>query len=136
MHGFTRARNATLALISPFVLAPQMASAQAPSAGAPAVEYRLTAERLACLRKNAAVYRKAQRDPLFIPLAKCPELPSDPLMGLLVNEGPGRGDKPATEESAILFLTKKQFECLLQAQTPQANLYRFRPQTCALAPVK
>ena len=134
-------RVPTGALVS--LLAVGAASAQpapkAPAAASPmplVVEYRLTAERLACLRKNPAVYRKVKREMLTIPVALCPNLPPNPIITQLVNEGPGAATRAPSEESTMLFLSKPQFECLLKARAAKGALYRFRPETCDLAVIR
>lgn len=99
------------------------------------VEFHISAQALACLRLNARIYRSAPRNPLFIPLRQCPSLPTTPVLGSLVNEGPQPG-RSADEGDTFIYITKAQFECLIKARPKKARNYRFLPQSCELGPLK
>ncbi|TBY81703.1 hypothetical protein [Rhizobium leguminosarum] len=94
------------------------------------VSFEVSAERLACLREHASVYRASDRKLLFIPLAECPNLPRRPVLSSLVNQGAG---KPRDKsESGFIYVTKAEFECLIEAQPAPAQVYRFFPAECKL----
>lgn len=111
-----------------------MLIARGASAQPKVVEFRLSAQGLACLKKHAHVYRASKRSNLFIPVRDCPRLPATPTLGSLVNEGPGKG-KSAPTEDTFIYVTKAQFECLVAARPSEARAYRFLPQTCGLTPL-
>ena len=95
------------------------------------VVFRLSDERLQCLRKHAAVYRAVKGDRLFIALAECPKLRARPGLSLLVNQGRSENRTNASA-GRILYVTKAQFECLIRSRVARAPTYRFFPDTCRL----
>lgn len=100
--------------------------------------YRISPAQLACLKEHAAAYRRIRRDPILIPLNRCPEVPDNAILDSLVAEGPRTGAVRRTDgPDAILYLRRNQLECLLRAQPQRgARLYRFWPRRCQLEPAQ
>jgi hypothetical protein len=103
------------------------------AAGAEEPSYVLRAEDVACLQANAETYRALPGDPLFVSVVDCPEVPSNPLLGTLTNEGP---DVRLSEEQAwdsFVYLTRAQLDCLLTAAPAAgAALLSFDAARCSL----
>ena len=110
-------------------------SAFGQASGPPApVSFEVSAERLACLRDHASVYRAADRPLLFIPLAACPVLPDTPILASIANQAAG---KPIDKsKNGFIYVTRQQFECLVQAKPADAQTYRFFPDDCRLDVVR
>lgn len=117
-------RGALLALMG---LSPTGVLAQDPD------HYHVRAEHLACVVENLAAYR-AQGDPVFIDVTKCPPEPGDgsDLFGALVNEmsEPDFMDGYDT----FLALTPADLDCLARADLPGAATVRFYPAECRIEP--
>ena len=84
-------------------------------------------------RPTSATYRALSGDPLFVSVVDCPEVPSNPLLGALTNEGP---DVRLSEEQpwdSFVYLTRAQLDCLLTAPPAEgAALLSFDPDRCSL----
>jgi hypothetical protein len=100
------------------------------------VEFRMNDGQLACLRDNSQAYLNSSRDPLFIPLDDCPNLPAVPFLGNVLAEAPTSLDttKDNASGDTFIYVTKSQFQCLVGAIPPPSKIYVFYPQTCQLEP--
>ncbi|MDX1170772.1 hypothetical protein GOL87_28105 [Sinorhizobium medicae] len=107
-------------------------------APAQSLEFKLSVSQLTCLRVNADVYRGANRDPLLIPLNDCPKLPEKPIFGELFAEAPTALKTGQNNElgDTFIYVTKSQFDCLVNARPHSANLYRFLPNACRLEAIE
>jgi hypothetical protein len=98
--------------------------------------YRISSERLQCLRKNRAKYLKMTGDPLLIVPDLCPRIPANPILETLVAEGPKPDAvRDMVGPDTLLYLRRSKLRCLLSARaTSGVKLYRFVPALCQLEP--
>lgn len=98
------------------------------------VVFLIKHEHLSCIQRNSEKYSKIEY-PSFISLIDCPEIPSNPLLSALRQEGPDIEERNADDEpDFFLYLNIKQFECLNTIVIANdAGVLRIKPDSCTVS---
>lgn len=106
-----------------------------PTALAEEIVYRLQTDHILCIKNNIEQYLGLPGDEFLIAVSSCPNIPENPLMDALVNEGPTIEFAGEDAPDSLIVVTREQLECLA-GKPVEASLaiHRYFPEDCRLEP--
>ena len=95
--------------------------------------YRLDPDAVSCLLKNSSAYQELVNFPTLISIQTCPVIPENPIVGMVIGQGPNlQIDTTERFDSLIYLLKQEEMQCLLSVELvgSDASVVIFKPRLC------